>query len=210
MDQAARLIEAERAQIANEIHDGVLPLLFAASASLSGLIEHSGEDLRPEVRQRLEQTLGWIGDAMQVGRRMLTEIYPPELQRASWSLAAVDTVDRLLGDLAKRVDWQLDPTVNDVTEPVAFAAYRIVVEAIRNAIGHGAATEVVVSGKQDGDGLRVTVRDNGGGFDPNQIPAERFGVRSMIGRAELVGGALKIDSAIGGPTSVTFTRPNNA
>ena len=44
MDQAARLIEAERAQIANEIHDGVLPLLFAASASLSGLIEHSGED----------------------------------------------------------------------------------------------------------------------------------------------------------------------
>lgn len=210
LDQAARLIEAERAQIGNEIHDSVLPLLFAASASLSGLMERSGQEFTPEVRQRLEQSVGWIGDAMQAARRLLTEIYPPELQRTAWSLAAADTVNRLLGELSSRVQWQLDPAVNHVSDPVAFAAYRIVVEAIRNAVGHGSASEVVVTGEPHEDGLQVTVRDNGRGFDPQQIPAERFGVRAMIGRAELVGGSLRIDSAIGGPTTVTLTVPGNS
>lgn len=199
------MIEAERAQIAHEIHDSVLPLLFAASASLSGLVEGSRDDLSPELRQRLEQTLGWIGDAMQVGRRMLTEIYPPELQNTTWTLAAIDTVNRLLGDLSKRVRWDLDVEVNHVVDPIALAAYRIVVESIRNALGHGGATEVVVTGKHDDREFQVMVRDNGSGFDPSQIPAERFGIRSMIGRAELVGGTLQIDTAAGGPTSVTFT-----
>ena len=209
LDQAARVIEAERAQIGHEIHDGVLPLLFASSASLSGLIEHFGDDLNPEVLKRLEQTLAWIDDAMQSGRRLLTEIYPPELQRTSWSMAAVDAVERLLGEHSERVEWQLDPSVHEVSEPVALAAYRIVVEAIRNAVGHGGASEVVVSGMQDDNELRLTVRDNGGGFDPDQIPSERFGVRAMRGRATLVGGSLKIESAIGGPTRVTFTLPKN-
>ena len=90
------------------------------------------------------------------------------------------------------------------------AAYRIVVEAIRNAVGHGKATEVVVTGEQDDEGLRVTVSDNGGGFDPDQVPADRFGVRSMIGRAELAGGTLRIDSARGGPTIVNFKLPKQA
>ena len=205
LDQAARVIEAERAQIGHEIHDGLLPLLFASSASLSGLIDHFGGDLPPDVRKRLEQALAWIEDAMQAGRRLLTEIYPPELQRTSWSLAAVDAVERLLGQSSERVNWQLEPSVHEVSEPVALAAYRIVVEAIRNAVGHGEASEVVVSGMQDDNELRVTVSDNGCGFDPDQIPAERFGVRAMRGRARLVGGNLRIESVSGGPTRVTFT-----
>lgn len=203
-DQAARLIESERAQIAHEIHDSVLPLLFASSASLYSLLDHSGESLPPELRTRLQQAVDWIDQAMQTGRRMLTEIYPPELKDSPWSAAAMDAVERLLGEAAQRVSWRLDPNVHDVADPIAFAAYRIVVEAIRNAIDHGAASEVMVSGHQDDREFVITVRDNGQGFDPRELPDDRFGIRSMKGRAELVGGRLTIDSAPGGPTTVTL------
>ena len=104
----------------------------------------------------------------------------------------------------------MDPTVNDVSDPIAFAAYRIVVEAVRNAIAHGGASDVVISGSRDDHGLNIMIRDNGGGFDPSQIPESRFGVRSMIGRAELDGGRLTIDSKLGGPTRVTLVVPKVA
>lgn len=206
-EQAARLIEVERAQIAHEIHDSVLPLLFAASASLSQLIEQSGGELGTEVTGRLAQANDWLVEAMQTGRRLLTEIYPPELHRTSWSSAAGDAIDRLLGDDAGRVEWQIDPTANEVSDDVAMAAYRIVVEAVRNAVAHGKAPQVVISGQRGGDVLTVMVHDNGSGFDPGQIPAERFGVRSMRGRAELVGGSLAIDTVLGGPTRIILTVP---
>jgi signal transduction histidine kinase len=206
-NQAARLIEAERAQIAHEIHDSVLPLLFAASASLSNLIDRYGQDFRPEILERLQQVDQWVDEAMQTGRRLMTEIYPPELQSTVWSLAARDAIQRLLGDAARCVRWQLDPEVNKVADPIAFAAYRIVVEAVRNAIAHGKASEVVVSGECRDRQLQVRIRDDGSGFDPDQLPPERFGVRSMVTRAKLVGGSLQIDSANGGPTSVQLTVP---
>ncbi len=203
-DLAARLIEAERAQVAHEIHDGVLPLLFGASASLTSLLENSGDELTQPVRERIEQTKVWIDEAMQRGRQILTETYPPELKRTAWTIAAIDTVNRLLGELAVRVKWQLGDELHQLPDAVAGAAYRIVVEAVRNAIRHGNASEVVVAGTRHGDRLRVTVRDNGKGFDPANIPEGHFGIRSMRGRAELVGGDLTIDSETGGPTEVRF------
>jgi signal transduction histidine kinase len=206
LDQAARLIEAERAMVANEIHDGVLPLLFGASASLASLLENSGDELTQPVRERIEQTKGWIDDAMQRGRQILTETYPPELERTAWSVAAIDTVGRLLGESAVRVKWQLDDNLHQLPYAVAGAAYRIVVEAVRNAIRHGNASEVVVAGAWQRDRFCITVRDNGKGFDPANIPEGHFGVRSMRGRAELVGGDLTIDSKTGGPTEVRFEK----
>jgi signal transduction histidine kinase len=204
LDQAARLIEAERAQIANEIHDGVLPLLFGASASLTSLLENAGDELTQPLRERIEQTKGWIDEAMQRGRLILTETYPPELKQTAWSIAAIGTVNRLLGELAGRVKWQLGDELHQLPDAVAGAAYRIVVEAVRNAIGHGNASEVIVAASRQRDQFHITVRDNGKGFDPANIPEGHFGVRSMRGRAELVGGELTIDSKIGGPTEVRF------
>jgi signal transduction histidine kinase len=169
-------------------------------------LENSGDELTRPVRERLEQTKGWIDEAMQRGRQILTETYPPELKRTAWSIAAMDTVNRLLGELSGRVSWQLGSDLHQLPDAVAGAAYRIVVEAVRNAIHHGNASEVVVAGTRQGDRFRITVRDNGKGFDPAQVPEGHFGVRSMRGRAELVGGDLTIDSQTGGPTEVRFER----
>jgi signal transduction histidine kinase len=206
LDQATRLIEIERAQIGHEIHDALLPLIFAASASVSGLVDQSSQ----QHRQRLQQASDWLDDAMQIGRQLLTQVYPPELIDKSWSIAATDALQRLFPQSDTKIEWQVEAEADRASVPIAWAAYRIVVEAVRNAIRHGKASEVGIVGEQRPHGIRVIVRDNGCGFEPSQVPSDRFGIRSMVGRAELVGGSLKIDSAPGGPTTVTFVTDHDA
>ena len=203
-EQVTRLIEAERSQIAHEIHDGLLPLLFAASATISSAIAKGEIDVGTETREKLDQASGWLTDAMHAGRQLLTEVYPPELQGRPWTRAAKDTLERLFPEDHQVICWQVDPDVNEISEAIAFAAYRIVVEAVRNAVGHGRASEVNVEGRRDGDRFHLIVRDNGNGFDPSRVADDRFGIRAMYGRAELVGGSLAIHSELGGPTTVRF------
>lgn len=207
LEKAVRLLECERAQVANEIHDGLLPLLFASSASLANLIERPDNDIPEEVRDRLTRTLAWIDDARAAGRRLMTETYPPELRHTAWTQAAKDTAMQLLGDLSQRISWQLDANVDRLSDPLAFAAYRIVVESIRNALMHGEATEVVITANQTDKQFELNIDDNGCGFDPAEPMAGRFGIRSMIGRAQLVGGRLSIDSKPGGPTKIHLVVP---
>ena len=209
-ERAARQIEAERSQIGHEIHDSLLPMLFAASSALSTLPSDS-EGLADEgARRRVDQARAWIDEAMQIGRRLLTEIYPPELESNTWFAAARDAIDRLLVEKADRVRWDLDDELAELPGASSFAAYRIVVEAIRNAIGHGDAAEVVVTVRESDGKLMLQIRDDGTGFDPGEQHEGRFGLKAMKGRAELAGGNLSIQSRVGGPTVVQCELPRHS
>ena len=72
---------------------------------------------------------------MQAGRRLLTEIYPPELLGTLWVRAAKDSVGRIWGDNKVDITWQVDEAAQDTTKHVALAAYRIVVEAVAMRLG---------------------------------------------------------------------------
>ena len=198
------LIDLERAQIGHEIHDGLLPLIFAAAAGIDSVIDQmpAGDD---ESRQKLEQASKWLSDALRTGRQLLADVYPPELLGSLWGRAAKDAVNRLRLDADTRVEWRIDEQAEETSKPVAMAIYRIVVEAIRNAARHGKATKIEVVAVNDADLIEVSVRDNGSGFDPAQVPDDRYGIRAMRGRAQLIGGALKVESQVGGPTSVIFS-----
>lgn len=215
LELAAKLIEVERAQIGHELHDGVIPLLFAASAVVGNVcdkLNQGGVDVpstvdRVDLVPKLEQLTIWLNEAMQTSRRLLTGVYPPELDGREWTAVVAESLERLFPDSEESIRWDMDPRVNEVETGVACAAYRIVIEAVRNACRHGNATEVVVSGSKTADSIEVTIRDDGKGFDPKQVTENHFGLRSMRGRAELVRGTLLVDSQEGGPTVVTFKVP---
>jgi signal transduction histidine kinase len=207
------LVELERAQIGSEIHDGLLPLIFAASASASSLLLDTSID--EGLRGRLQQIADWLAEAMATGRRMLTQIYPPELQGVPWSQAAKDALDRFLASASSqehsasqqsstpRLHWDLESELETASADLSLIAYRIVVEAVRNAIHHGKATDVSIRGRAEGDTWTIVIHDNGAGFDPDTIADDRFGIRSMRCRAALADGKLQIDSQPGRGTTVT-------
>lgn len=212
---AVELVELERSQFGNELHDGVIPLLFVSASKVTNLRDKLVERRRQDSLQAndgelvpvLDQLSGWLEEAMEVSRRLLTEVYPPDLGHCDLRAAVVETLDRLFPDWSHRVDWELDPAVSQVSQPVACVIYRIVLEAIRNACQHGKAKKVLVSVRKLEHAFEVAIFDNGTGFEVSQVPSGHFGLRVMHCRAELISGKLRIESAVGGPTTVALRVP---
>jgi len=86
--------------------------------------------------------------------------------------------------------------------------YRIVQEALHNALRHAHADEALVKMEWLDDRLRVTIRDNGSGFDPEQAPSPTsLGLLSMRERAAAIGATLDIASRLGTGTAIILERP---
>ena len=205
-NQVTEAIEAERAQIAAEVHDALLPLIFAASATLQ---QHLDREPPPEPTdpsyQRLAQASQWLQQALQMGRRIINQAGPPELVAHDWVAAAKTTLVDLHGDQAGHVHWDA-PTIA-FPESIALACYRIVVEAVRNALQHAKASSIRVTAAATDQRVTITVTDDGQGFDSDEVPSERFGLKAMQARAESIGGALAIESTEQDGTSIQLSFP---
>lgn len=209
---AAEIIDGERSQIGHDIHDLLLPLIFAASANVESVLSNNGsQSLSEQQLSRLSQSGEWLKQAMAVGRGLLNQIYPPELEGVGWLAAAKETVRRITNEADQNgnpsgceVQWTVTEQ-SPVGDPawerdVATAAYRVLVEAVRNATRHGKAESLSIRCNE----LEILIVDDGCGFDPASVEPSRFGLRSMKGRAALVGKSVTIDSEQGGPTTVRF------
>ncbi|HRK75427.1 MAG TPA: ATP-binding protein, partial [Rhodothermales bacterium] len=93
------------------------------------------------------------------------------------------------------------------TDPSAIHLYRIVQEAISNAVKHGKASQVHVELAVGSDQLRLRIKDNGTGFFPALNKPRGMGVHIMNYRARLIGGTLDIRNSSKGGTIITCTQP---
>jgi signal transduction histidine kinase len=87
---------------------------------------------------------------------------------------------------------------------VAVELRAILTEAVRNAIEHSTATTLRIEGEVDRDRGRLTITDDGSGFDPSELPKGHYGVMGMRERATEFGGVLSIDSSPGRGSRVTI------
>ncbi|MTV25328.1 hypothetical protein FTX61_07890 [Nitriliruptoraceae bacterium ZYF776] len=191
----ARITRAERdlaqararEEVARRLHDGVLQTL--------ALVERRTDDpqlarlARDQERQLRADLFGDPG-ADVVGRGDLGDALR----------AAADRCETAFG---LRVDVLVPDDVPDLDADVVDALAGAVGEALTNAGKHAAATRVVVYVEPtDDDGLEVSVRDDGRGYDP-ATTAERVGTaRSIRGRVEELGGHVEVDTAPGRGTEV--------
>ena len=203
-ESVAELIDLERAQIGHDLHDLLIPLIFAASAELHPLIHRGNSEapLSTKDQQRIAASQQRLTEALDLARRLLTQIYPPELESSGWLVAARDFVERTSGD--QEVVWKVDnacPLLNpELDRDVGSAAFRILAQAVCNAVAHGGGDTIAIRLLPD----QLVIVDDGRGFDPASVPTDRFGLRAMRGRAQLVGKKVAIESETGGPTTVTL------
>ena len=87
------------------------------------------------------------------------------------------------------------------------AVYSLITEALNNVSRHARATRVWVHFTRSPRAVRVTIRDDGGGFDPRQVPGGRLGLQSMRERAAVLGGELAVCSEPGAGTRIEVTLP---
>ena len=206
--QCLAATEQERARWARELHDETLQSL--ASLRLGLAVQLRDADPTPitnAVREAVAQLELEIGNL----RSLITDLRPAVLD----DLGAEEAIN----DLAERarsrgleVDLSIDLAYEQGRRPerhvdeLETGIYRIVQEALTNAVKHGAARQVVVEIEENQTTVRVTVRDDGNGFDAT-AKTNGFGLIGMHERAELMGGTLEIETAPGQGTMVRAVLP---
>ncbi|MEK7235413.1 MAG: ATP-binding protein, partial [Nitrospirota bacterium] len=87
---------------------------------------------------------------------------------------------------------------------------RVIQEAVSNCIRHGRAQEATVSLKMLKQGVRLSIRDNGSGFNPEAAKGSGHGLINMAARAQKIGGRFTVFSKINEGTRVVFDLPKEA
>ncbi len=191
-------LESERQRMATELHDDVCNNLLALEMNVCSL---------PEVKDgRMDGQLKQLEAIRQRLRNMSHELMPPAFQYA--------TIDEMLSDYVfhltlpegmkaeysstEGVDWHKIP------QKVGFEFYRIVQEAVSNALKYSAASYIRVRLEWKVGLLSVQIVDDGRGFDPNK-KTNGVGLRTLLQRADAVGAKVELNSGVGNGVQVKVT-----
>jgi two-component system, NarL family, sensor kinase len=191
--------EEERRRLRRDLHDGVGPALAALALHAETARDLAEADPGAAARL-LDQLVPRLNATVADVRALVHQLRPPMLDDLGLAGAVAELADRLGTEHTRVVLDELD--VPALPAAVEVAAYRIVGEAVGNALRHSGAGTVHVELRQLGGMLALTVTDDGSGIPQRpQAPAEGgLGMTSMRDRAEELGGRLDVSSGPGGTT----------
>jgi signal transduction histidine kinase len=195
--------ERERQRWAHELHDETLQGL----ASFQVLIDSA---LQSRDRVRIEQAMSTLGE--RIGREikqlrtLIAELRPAALDERGLQPA----LENLADDVSASAGIDVKANVNSpdgaagkgrLTPDAETTVYRIVQEAVTNAVKHAGAQHVAIDVTMQEDGVEISVNDDGAGFDPD-APRDGYGIDGMHERVELANGTLAITSTPNVGTSI--------
>ena len=213
-EERDRLITVEedmRKRLARDLHDGPTQLVAAVVMRLR-FIEKLLEREPDMVDDELAETEALAEQAMRQLRTMLFELRPVILETQGLVPALEAYTTRLTETERFTVHLGVDGTVPRLRRQAEAAIFAVVHEAIGNAKKHTRAANMWIDIHQPEDRLEVSVRDDGEGFDVDQrLPESEsrgsLGMVHMRESAELLQGALTLQSAIGQGTIVSLVVP---
>jgi signal transduction histidine kinase len=199
--------EEERKLVAYDLHDGLIQQMVGARLYLNEC-----RDLCPKVamnaRTGLQRGCDALSEAIVEGRRIIEGLRPATLD----DLGLTEAIQELAQANASAAGWELKLNLQPLsTEPektIAVTLYRIVQEALNNARKHANAKRVCVN-LHNGDGINITVEDDGRGFDFVKVSGEEhgLGIRTMQERAGLINGKCTIQTVCGAGTRIAVNVP---
>jgi PAS domain S-box-containing protein len=202
--------EAERTRLARELHDDLSQSLALHYIELE-MFGQSPPAEPAQISGRMQEFAARVQRLSSEVHRLSHELHPAKLER----LGLVAAVREFCKEFAAAHDFAVEFTDRSVPQAVprdtALCFYRIAQEALHNVAKHSGATATRVELVVDGGELRLTVDDNGVGFDPQTIHANgSLGLVSMSERARFVHGRFSVESRAGKGTTVTVRVPINA
>jgi signal transduction histidine kinase len=202
LHDAMRAAENERKRWARELHDDTLQNLGGLRMLLTAAARSDDQArLREGVAdaiQRLEEDIDGL-------RGLIRELRPAALDELGPAAAIEGLASRVSerNDTAVEVDVRL--AGRRYSPDLETALYRIVQEAVNNAVRHSGAEQVTVEVAAAPDCVHIRIRDDGAGFDPS-APDDGFGIIGMRERVALLRGDLEVVSSPSG-TTVTAVLP---
>jgi len=201
----ARLEERER--IAEDLHDGIIQSIYATGLGLeecTRLAEESPQEVGPRLERAIEALNGVIRDV----RNYVVGLQPGELRERGLSGALADLARGLALNALLHADLDLASGIDErLTPDQTHHLFHICREALTNVVKHAQASRVRLSLQLTEGALRLSVEDDGTGFEPDRGPAPGRGLHNVADRVRRLGGSLHIESARGQGTRLVVEAP---
>lgn len=195
--------ERQLRRISAELHDGPAQALALASLRLDSLARRAGADADDADAGALRQSLH---EALKDIRHLCRGLSLPELEGCTLAGAlelAIGAHERRTGTAVARDLHDCTATDRGASHSTLICVYRFVQEGLMNAWRHAGGTGQRVDCRLEQGRLRVTVADEGPGFDPER-PTTGLGLDGLRERVESIGGEMRIESSIGGGTRLSM------
>ena len=203
--------EAERRRIAGELHDRVGQNLSALNINLDIVLGALGDAADQGLRMRLRDSLGLVDGTLQTIENVMADLRPPLLEEYGLGAALAWYAEQFAKRtaIAVEIDDRARERNRRLRREAAVALFRIAQEALTNVARHANASRVWLRLEADAAEMRLTVRDDGSGFDcaAAEARASRLGMTTMKERMDAAGGSLALESAPGKGTTLTARVP---
>jgi signal transduction histidine kinase len=212
---ASKLIiaqEEERKHIANELHDSIGASLSAVKFNVERALSQL-KQTNSEISGLLESVIPIVQDSIDECRRIQQDLRPPMLDNLgilptfSWFFRTFHSIYSHI-----RIEPEIDVKEDEIPQNLKIVIFRILQEAMNNLAKHSRADLVAVSLQKLDTCLELVIRDDGQGFDSQQIKIPEgarkgLGLSSMKERAQLSGGSFSIDSGREKGTTIRASWP---
>ncbi|RJG16601.1 cache domain-containing protein [Massilia cavernae] len=213
---AQRVVESqeqERARLSRDLHDGISQWLVSIKLQIeAGIIRLAGNaEQQQKARAGLEHTADQLKDVLGEVRRISHDLRPAILDDLGLAAALDHLAQEFSEHCGMPVDFSAEGSMDGLPDVANTVLFRIAQESLTNIERHAHAHKVDMALERKGTTITLTVRDDGGGFDPQRValhPKRGIGLRNMMERMEAIGGRLDIDSSETG-TSVRATIDTN-
>jgi len=202
--------ERERQRIAAEFHDRIGQILVFSKLNLDTLCASAHSD---EATQTLKQISNMIGQAIHDTRSLTFHLSSPILYELGLEAALAELLREQFGKCPETTtEFDDDGLPKPLKNDVRVLIYQVVREILVNVTKHASARKIKMSIKKDNNKIRITVTDNGVGFDPEKTSLDRsqgggFGIFSIRERLGYIGGQFEIASRPGHGTRATLAVP---
>jgi signal transduction histidine kinase len=204
---SSRLVDAqesERRAISRELHDEIGQSLGALLVDLSRLSASLPPD-RPEVKEQVDRMKSVAESSVQAVRNIALLLRPSMLD----DLGLGPALEWQGREVSRRSDIEVEVHAEgvpgDLPPDYATTIYRLVQEALNNAVRHSGAKTAKVEVEPSGHRIRVRISDDGRGFDPKRTRG--LGILGMEERVKRLGGDFTVDSAPGRGTAILAELP---
>jgi PAS domain S-box-containing protein len=205
--QMMTTLEEERRMISRELHDEAGQALTALKMYIELILKGVSADAI-ELRQRISEAVKLTAQALNDIRRLAQDLRPPGLD----ALGLNFTLEDFCYEFSKRVGLEIKyqgcslPVLSGI---VRISLYRFLQEALTNVVKHAKASSVQVYLDYHHGQISLAVKDNGIGFELNNVKIKPKGI-GLVGMGErlaMLGGFLAIDSKPGQGTRLKATIP---
>jgi PAS domain S-box-containing protein len=204
-----RMLQAsdhERQIISYEIHDGLAQYLAAAGMQFQAY-DSLRQNSPDEAKKAYETAVELVRQSHSESRRLISEVRHPVIDESGLETAISHLVHEQRQHGGPKIECYSGVQFGRLPSIFENALYRIVQEALTNACKHSKSEKVKVTLTQEGQDVRLEVRDWGIGFDPESVVKGHFGLEGIRQRVRLLGGQLAIESTSGSGTLVQVVVP---